>query len=174
MDHVKMDGTETELYHATDGPLLRDNPEIRTWTDPLHLDAGDVLRMTCAWDNDTDLPLGWPEEMCVGLMYYGPGRGWLTCDTDDETPNGVDPDAPGCLDPTHVAGNELGVGKYCSVDGTECRGNGRATFCLAPHDSYHNYCSIILCGSDEECGAGSHCQMESAGSTCLLDMCTGG
>ena len=79
------EGPPELLYHATHGPTLRANPEILTFDEPLHLDPGDVLRMTCAWTNTTDHALGWPEEMCVGLMYYSPGRGYLICDTDDAT-----------------------------------------------------------------------------------------
>lgn len=162
---------ETEvLYEATDGPLLRANPEILTYVTPLRFEEGDRLRMTCRWENTTDHPLGWPEEMCVGLMYYAPGRGWLTCDEDDGAPRGDDPSVTACR-MAGDEGNDVGVGRYCTESGGECRGNGDATFCLTPHDARHNYCSRILCTRDEECGDGARCAMESAGSACLLTAC---
>ncbi|MBX7197191.1 MAG: hypothetical protein K1X94_34395, partial [Sandaracinaceae bacterium] len=161
--------TEPELlYHATDGPLLRDNPQILTWDTPLRFAAGDVLTLRCGWDNTSDTPLEWPSEMCVGLMYYGPGRGWLTCDSGDETPQGRMPGA-GCAAPTDT-GNSLGVGKYCESS-ADCRGNGRATFCLAPFDSSSNFCSFIGCMTDADCGENTTCVVQSAGSACVPNMC---
>ena len=101
---IVRDGVPEPMYHATHGPTLRDNPEILTFDEPVHLDAGDQVRMTCAWTNTSDHVLGWPEEMCVGLMYYSPGRGYLICDTDDPTPvvqSGGAPTDPegGCVSP---------------------------------------------------------------------------
>lgn len=157
------------LYHATDGPLLRDNPQILTWDTPLRFEAGDVLRMRCGWDNNTGEALEWPSEMCVALMYYGPGRGWLTCDSGDETPQGRMPGETGCAMPTDT-GNSLGVGRYCE-DATDCRGNGRATFCLAPFDAASNFCSFIGCRSDAECGEDTTCVMQAAGSACVPNAC---
>jgi hypothetical protein len=161
-------GAPELLYHATDGPLLRDNPQILTWETPLRFEAGDVLRMRCGWDNRTDDVLEWPDEMCVALMYYGPGRGWLTCDSGDETPQGREP-GMGCASPTDT-GNSLGVGRYCEASG-DCRGNGRATFCLAPFDSASNFCSFIGCGSDADCGENTTCVMQTAGSACVPNVC---
>ena len=33
------------------------------------------LRVICGWNNTTEHDLGWPEEMCAGLVYYSQGQG---------------------------------------------------------------------------------------------------
>ena len=35
----------------------------------LRVEPGDTLRMRCRWRNTSEEVLGWPEEMCVALMY---------------------------------------------------------------------------------------------------------
>ena len=67
-------------------------------------------------------------------------------------------------------GNSLGVGRYCE-DAADCRGNGRATFCLAPFDSASNFCSFIGCESDADCGENATCVVQTAGSACVPNMC---
>lgn len=163
-------GADELLYHATDGPLLRDSPEIKMYDPPLNLQPGDTLRMTCEWTNTTDHALGWPEEMCVALMYYGPGRGWLQCSNDDEYPSELGGEGEGCADPADT-GNALGVGEYCTAGGDECADNTEATFCLAPFDASSNFCSITGCSDDAECGNGATCLSQSAGSACVPDKC---
>ena len=37
--------------------------------DPLAFEAGDTLRITCDWDNDTDETITFPREMCVLSAY---------------------------------------------------------------------------------------------------------
>ena len=106
--------------------------------------------MTCAWTNTTAEPLGWPEEMCVALMYYTPGAGFMMCDTDDVSPTVDDGSggAAGCLSPG-APGNEKGVGKFCNKGGTECDDTPEPTLCLAEFDDTANYCSVILCSDDQ-------------------------
>jgi hypothetical protein len=159
-----------DLYFATDGPSLRDNPYIVTYDPPLALKTGDQLRITCRWTNTTDHTLGWPEEMCVAFAYYAPGDGFMICDTEDPSPvliTGEETD--GCGQPGDL-GNELGVGLYCTAEGNECADNNVANFCIAAFSS-HNYCTKILCKTDEECGSGAQCVQESAGSACVPDYC---
>ncbi|MGB0590283.1 MAG: hypothetical protein ACPGU1_11435 [Myxococcota bacterium] len=168
------DGLPELQYHATHGPTLRDTPDILMFDEPLHLDEGDEVRITCAWTNTTDDVLGWPEEMCVGLMYYSPGRGYLICDTDDEVPvvqggGEASPDE-GCVGPG-AEGNALGVGRYCTVGGGECDDTPEPTLCLAEFDSDAPYCSVILCQDDSVCGDGATCVFEGAGSACVPDAC---
>lgn len=171
LEHETAAGEKTELYYATDGPTLRDNPEVKVYEQPLRLSQGDKLHMTCQWNNDTAHPVGWPEEMCVAFTYYTPGNGWLICDTEDSSPRVLGGgDGDGCKSPGDE-GNELGVGTYCTIDGTECMGNGDANFCLTNFSSKNNYCSIILCTSDEQCGEGASCVEEGPGSACVLDEC---
>ena len=157
-------------YQATDGPTLRDNPEIQTLTEPLSLTAGDKLRMTCEWDNPTDHALGWPEEMCVTFMFYTPGNGWMTCDTYDDEPQVAGSSGAGCRVPGDT-GNDQGVGTYCTADGDECADNGAANFCLAAFSDANNYCSVILCQSDDVCGEGASCVADGPGSACILNSC---
>ena len=162
------DGEQPEhLYHATDGRLLRNTPEIKIYDEPLQIDAGDTFRMTCAWENTHDHPLTWPEEMCVALMYYGPSRGWMTCGSDDEYPSVIGSDGEGCANPGDQ-GNELGVGRYCTHD--ECQ-DLEASSCLASIDPASNFCSIILCDNDDECGEDAVCVQQSAGSACVPEKC---
>lgn len=53
---------------------FRDLPPVSTFIDePLVLHAGDTVRVTCAWDNDLDVPLGFPKEMCALYGYFYPG-----------------------------------------------------------------------------------------------------
>lgn len=166
-------GPEQLLYHATDGKLLRSNPEIKNYSDPMHFQVGDKLRVTCTWDNDTDAPIGWPEEMCVSLMYYGPGEGWLTCDQSDGTPQGgtSDPgDETGCV-AEGTPGNEIGAGEYCTAGGGECADNSGAKTCLADFDSRANFCSIVGCDSDADCGAGVTCVDQGAADVCTPPEC---
>jgi hypothetical protein len=172
MEHVPAEGPVELLYWATDGALLRDDPDVTIYTDPLHLVPGDVLRVTCQWTNTTPEPLGWPAEMCVGFMYYTPSEGFLICDDSGPSPVllGGPSDEPGCASPEQV-GNELGVGKHCTASGTQCQGNGAAGFCLAAFDAASNFCSLIGCTMDAECGEGATCVIESLGSACVPDFC---
>ena len=170
---------EQLLYHATDGKLLRENPEIKMYSDPMKFAVGDKIRVTCTWDNETDVPLEWPEEMCVSLMYYGPGEGWLTCDQDDGTPQGGgagDTDTgeeTGCVAPD-APGNEIGAGEACTPGGGECADNSAAKTCLGDFDSRANFCSIVGCTSDEECGGGGvTCVDQGAASVCTPAECQG-
>ena len=172
MEHVPAEGPAEVLYWATDGALLRDDPEVTIYEEPLQLVPGDKLRVTCQWTNTTAEPLGWPAEMCVGFMYYTPAEGFLICDDSGPSPEilGGGGDALGCV-PEDQAGNELGVGKHCTASGTECQGNGAAGFCLAAFDAASNFCSLIGCSTDDECGEGATCVIESLGSACVPDFC---
>lgn len=160
------------LYHATDGPTLRDTPDINFYEPALPLEPGDQLRMTCHWDNHTGHTLGWPEEMCVAFMYYSPGEGFLICNTNDETPKvlGGEPREDGCAQPGDT-GNDLGVGRYCE-ETSDCAGQ-TANFCIANFSS-ENYCTVILCQSDDECGEGATCVESGPGSACVPVACQGG
>jgi len=157
------------LYHATDGPMLRDTPEIVYYDPPLHLNKGDKVRMTCRWDNTTGHDLTWPEEMCVAFMYYSPGEGFLICDTDSETPILLGGGGEGGCAKPDDAGNNLGVGKYCTDGGGECEGQD-ANFCIAAF-SDENYCTVILCQDDSVCGENATCITEGPGSACVPNHC---
>jgi hypothetical protein len=164
-------GTPESLYVGTDGKLLRENPEIKLWQEPLKWRTDDVIRVTCKWDNTTDGPLGWPEEMCVALMYYAPGRGWLTCSEEDGVPQGgATTEGEGCV-PVDAPGNEAGVGKACTAGGNECVGNGNATVCLGEFDARANFCTYFGCTETAECGSGATCSEQMGVKLCLPDSC---
>lgn len=157
-----------QLYYATDGKALRSNPDIVRFNPPKRVEKGDVFRIKCAWKNTTDHVLKWPEEMCVAFMYYGPSRGFLTCDTDEETPA---PDAVNYCVNSANPGNSFGVGKFCTPDGNECKANPKARTCLAKFDPSSNYCSVLLCQSDDDCGPDANCFKEPRGSACRPNRC---
>ena len=61
-------------------------PRIDVYADaPLRLEKGDGLEVRCHYKNDTDLPIvegpKTTDEMCTGVLVYGPDRGYLRCDT---------------------------------------------------------------------------------------------
>ena len=74
--------TGDQLYHQTDGPLMRvDPPRVRYPVDaPLKLSAGEKLRYTCGWINGAGRELTFPEEMCQGVIFYYPSKGFVLCD----------------------------------------------------------------------------------------------
>jgi len=94
----------------------------------------------------------------------------MICDTEDDSPVLITGgDEQGCGAPGDE-GNDVGVGLYCTAEGGECSDNGAANFCIAAFSS-HNYCTKILCKSDEECGTEARCVQESAGSACVPNYC---
>jgi aminoglycoside phosphotransferase (APT) family kinase protein len=65
------------------GAGLRDAPPVTHYPldNALALEAGDTLRLTCEWENDTDEALGFPNEMCDSMLVYYPARpeGFIIC-----------------------------------------------------------------------------------------------
>ena len=54
------------------GARLPGSPPINEYEDgSFQVSAGDSFTTSCTWDNTTDEPLGFPEEMCVtfGFAY---------------------------------------------------------------------------------------------------------
>lgn len=64
---------ERTLYAVDDwDPVYRDAPPVTEYAaGEMRVEAGDVFTTRCAWDNDTDHVLAFPEEMCVtfGMVY---------------------------------------------------------------------------------------------------------
>jgi hypothetical protein len=53
-------------------PDNRDNPPVTMFTNnPIHVTKGTVIRTTCAWNNQTDHELKFPEEMCATFGVMG-------------------------------------------------------------------------------------------------------
>jgi hypothetical protein len=63
---------------------FRDVPPLELFpaSAPLILAAGDQLRVSCTYDNDTGAAVGFPEEMCTAVGYYFPAQpdGIIFCD----------------------------------------------------------------------------------------------
>ncbi len=45
----------------------------------IHLPAGTRLKQTCVWDNTTDAPIRFPQEMCVATLQYFPASDFRIC-----------------------------------------------------------------------------------------------
>lgn len=56
---------------------FRDRGPTKSYSveEPLILQPGDRIDLTCEWDNDTGAEIRWPKEMCVTLGAYFPARG---------------------------------------------------------------------------------------------------
>lgn len=67
----------------------RDSPPLTVYPagQPLVFHDGDVLTMTCEYDNDTGGALTFPHEMCTTFGAYAPARpeGFVSCDPTTET-----------------------------------------------------------------------------------------
>jgi len=73
VDYHKADGSTERLYGVDEWQVgFRDLPPIDYYDEqPLTVEAGESFTTTCAYDNTTNEPLGFPEEMCVmtGIAY---------------------------------------------------------------------------------------------------------
>lgn len=70
------------------------------------------------------------------------------------------------------AGNELGVGKACSLYGDQCPDQ---TFCLSDFiEGDLEICTVYGCDSDDNCGSGAKCQLQfdQDFGICLPDRCS--
>ena len=76
-------GTSTIYEVAHWSAQFRDAPPVThlPLAEPLTADEGDILRVTCEWQNDTGEELTFPKEMCDALFLYYPARpeGFLVC-----------------------------------------------------------------------------------------------
>lgn len=181
--------TVETIYDEVAGMRLQFNPPQRTFPldAPLALHAGDRMRLVCEWNNTTDTPLGFPQEMCALFSYYYPGRGFISCGSVIETRGGgVDsgvmstngnagcstawtPDQP-CVRDCNT-GNELGVGRHCTAGGLQCNGNHGAIICTADIDpSAPGFCTKP-CSTNATCGSGAVCTGDSRGMGCTPAEC---
>jgi hypothetical protein len=161
------------LFSETDGIMMREGAAALILDPPLALGPDDKLSVVCEWENEFDEDLRFPDEMCAAFMYYSPGEGFLLCDDDATEPEVLGSGSPGdgCV-PLGAPGNEMGVGRACTAEGTECLdAGGEATLCLATFDARANFCSMFGCEEDEDCGAGAGCYEQTIGSACVPDQC---
>jgi len=80
VDWAHAGGTE-RVYDIPDwDPEYRDDPIILDLAgDPIEVQPGDVFTTTCAWYNDTDEALEFPQEMCASFGMVFPKRDPITC-----------------------------------------------------------------------------------------------
>ena len=94
-DHMHTLGSSafTEVIHAdsTKEMLVNDaswsaeeqfDPMYTRYTvaDPLVLHAGDTVHTHCEWANSGTKTVTFPDEMCVGIGFYYPSHGQITCE----------------------------------------------------------------------------------------------
>ena len=74
-------GAARMLYDQIWSPEAIFNPTIAHFTaeDPLFIPAGDTLEVDCEYFNDTDEPLMFPSEMCVGWSFQFPADHEVDC-----------------------------------------------------------------------------------------------
>ena len=83
--HVRIEkiiaGQPSMLYDQAWKPEFQSNPPFTHYEvkAPLSFAAGDVLRLTCDWNNTTDQELTFPREMCVGVGFNFPATADITC-----------------------------------------------------------------------------------------------
>jgi hypothetical protein len=79
-------------------------------------------------------------------------------------------------------GNSVGIGKYCTTNGTECMGNKMATVCSAAFFAGTNFCTLagtctcpagmLSCAAPANCAENTLCQCSTTGMTAGLCGCT--
>ncbi len=173
--HIRMhvehaDGRESCLVDVPDWDFQwQENALFEQWTE---IGPGDAIELTCVFDNSAEnQPVIGGEATPVQEVRWGEGTNdemcasGLTIVTPFETETPVDPDA--CVQPGDP-GNELGVGRFCTVSG-DC--DGEASLCLAAFVPDRTYCTIIGCAEDVDCGSDAFCGIDAAGSACIPVAC---
>ncbi|MDP2306620.1 MAG: hypothetical protein Q8P18_11415 [Pseudomonadota bacterium] len=80
LDHVTPGGT-TRIYDVPEwDPAYRDTPPLLEWDMPGYpVAAGDVFTTRCAWFNETDTELNYPDEMCATTGIAWPSKIPIIC-----------------------------------------------------------------------------------------------
>jgi hypothetical protein len=81
------DGTKEMLRNDTTWSAeWQFNPQYTRYTvnAPQLFHAGDTIHTHCEWQNTTNKTLGFPDEMCVTIGFYFPGRGMIVCENGSE------------------------------------------------------------------------------------------
>ncbi len=74
---------ELQSFYLVDPwiPEYRDAPPVSLFfNNPMHLEAGTVIRTTCTWQNTLEHPVEFPEEMCAGFGYIAGTQTPLHCE----------------------------------------------------------------------------------------------
>jgi len=74
-------GTTERIYEIAQWePEYRDRPPVNEYEDgEFTVQAGDTFTTSCTWDNTTEAPLGFPEEMCVTFGFAYESKVPLIC-----------------------------------------------------------------------------------------------
>jgi hypothetical protein len=173
--HVKADvlragGKTDAIFDTPFDPSFVSHPPFQAYgtKDPFKIAKGDKVRLTCSWSNTSNEVLGFPREMCV-MFGFAMEDDDAVC-TEGEWDHSVLGGGGGgsgahCV-PTDAAGNEQGVGRYCSKGGGQCleNGGGKATICAIDFDSDPNSSSTFctkVCQTTADCGADAVCAGDS-------------
>lgn len=83
-DTLATGGEPARVYEvATWDAALRDAPTYNDYAmGEFAVAAGDTFKTTCAWTNDTDHELDFPEEMCAAFGMYYPAQAPFICSPD--------------------------------------------------------------------------------------------
>lgn len=78
---IERGGKRDMLYDHDWEPHYQADPPLDYYDThaPLVLRAGETLHVDCEYKNDTDAPLRFPREMCVGMGFYFPGDADIQC-----------------------------------------------------------------------------------------------
>jgi len=81
IEQVPRGGAATTIYDFAWQNDYATNAPVRKFTlaAPLRVAAGDLLRVTCTWNNGTDRAVTFPDEMCGAFGVYAPGTTDLEC-----------------------------------------------------------------------------------------------
>jgi hypothetical protein len=168
-------GEVTPLYHPD--PFVWNEPVVTHLSPGIKVPTGGGFNFQCDWYNPTDAVVTFGEsaltEMCFFWAYYyprRPGSRLLLQGLDSLKGDGGPVLAgPPCAAPSD-AGNDMGVGKFCSANGNEC--GGTPQFCIADFvgGDWGNFCSKT-CSADADCGAGASCSSPSASGASSQKVC---
>ncbi len=80
---IHTDGSKDMLRQDTGwSPEWQFNPMFTRYSlaQPKLLHTGDTVHTHCEWQNTTSKSLIFPDEMCVGITFYFPSNGMITCE----------------------------------------------------------------------------------------------
>lgn len=155
----------------------------------LSLKTGQFTRVTCQYDNNTDMPVTYGEsthdEMCFLSVFVKDGADLdgqcLNLDGfqkdhggGDGGPDGDGPPPSGDGGTCTTQENELGIGRPCTKGGGECSSGLLCTVDLASDQGNDGLCISLGCSASDACGTGASCCQPSGGggvSICIPESC---
>jgi hypothetical protein len=180
--HMHQLGTHLKTTITVDGQddVIHDgdysfNEQLQIPLDPiLRLTKGDKVTTECTFENTLNKTVYFGEssdtEMCFSILFRYPAQGQGFCSGSGSSPQSIS--GPPCAKDGD-AGNDKGVGQFCTKGGGECEGNDFASFCLNDLVSgeFGNFCSGS-CKEDGDCGEGATCQGSGDRKACIPSACS--